>query len=69
VRHLVEKGHAKEAANYVQRCDSNKRVDLYVECGAWVMAGKECKDRGDRAKLECAFFFGHILRNSLTAAV
>lgn len=53
VRHLVEKGHPKEAINYVQRCDSNKRVDLYVECGEWVMAGKECKDRGDRAKLEC----------------
>lgn len=53
VRHLVEKGHAKEAVNYVQRCDSNKRVDLYVECGEWVMAGKECKERGDRARLEC----------------
>ena len=52
MRHLVEKGHAKEAVNYVQRCDSNKRVDLYVECGEWVMAGKECKERGDRAKLE-----------------
>jgi hypothetical protein len=53
VRHLVEKSHAKEAVNYVQRCDSNKRVDLYVECGEWVMAGKECKERGDRARLEC----------------
>jgi hypothetical protein len=53
VRHLVEKGHAKEAVNYVQRCDSNKRVDLYVECSEWVMAGKECKERGDRARLEC----------------
>ncbi|KAI0278094.1 vacuolar assembling/sorting protein VPS16 [Russula aff. rugulosa BPL654] len=52
VRHLVEKGHAKEAVSYVQRCDSNKRVDLYVECGEWVMAGKECKERGDRARLE-----------------
>jgi vacuolar protein sorting-associated protein 16 len=56
VRHLVEKGHAKEAVNYVQRCDSNKRVDLYVECGEWVMAGKECKERGDRARLECVSF-------------
>ena len=52
MRHLVEKGHAKEAVSYVQRCDSNKRVDLYVECGEWVMAGKECKERGDRARLE-----------------
>jgi hypothetical protein len=56
VRHLVEKGHPKVAVSYVQRCDANKRVDLYVECGEWVMAGKECKARGDRAKLECVFF-------------
>jgi len=52
VRHLVEKGHAKEAVSYVQRCDGPKRIDLYVECGEWVMAGKECKDRGNRAKLD-----------------
>jgi len=58
VRHLVEKGHAKEAVSYVQRCDAPKRVDLYVECGEWVMAGKECKERGDRARLECVSFFG-----------
>lgn len=59
MRHLVEKGHAKEAVSYVQRCDSNKRVDLYVECGEWVMAGKECKERGDRAKLECVYLVYH----------
>ncbi|KAF8493375.1 hypothetical protein F5888DRAFT_1723091 [Russula emetica] len=53
VGHLVEKGDAiVEAVNFVQRCDSNKRVDLYVECGEWVMAGKECKERGDHARLE-----------------
>jgi hypothetical protein len=53
VRHLVEKGHPRVAVSYVQRCDSNKRIDLYVECGEWAMAGKECKERGDRARLEC----------------
>ena len=53
MRHLVEKGHPKVAVSYVQRCESNKRIDLYVECGEWVMAGKECKERGDRARLEC----------------
>ncbi|KZT35392.1 vacuolar protein sorting-associated protein 16 [Sistotremastrum suecicum HHB10207 ss-3] len=52
VRHLIEKGHQKEAVNFVARCDSKKRVDLYVECGDWRMAGRECKERGDRAKLE-----------------
>jgi len=52
VRHLVEKGHTKEAVSYVQRCDGPRRIGLYVECGEWVMAGKECKDRGDRARLD-----------------
>ena len=52
VHHLVEKGYSKEAVGYVARCDANKRVDLYVECGDWRMAGKECKDRGDKAKME-----------------
>ncbi|THH32927.1 hypothetical protein EUX98_g1236 [Antrodiella citrinella] len=52
VRHLIEKGHHKEAASYVPRCDAAKRVDLYVECNEWRMAGKECKERGDKAKLE-----------------
>ncbi|KZP18145.1 vacuolar protein sorting-associated protein 16 [Athelia psychrophila] len=52
VHHLVEKGHPKEASSYVARCDANTRVDLYVECGEWRMAGKECKDRGDKTKME-----------------
>ena len=52
VRHLVSKGHAKEAIPYVARCDSPKRADLYVECGDWRLAGKECKDRGDKTKLQ-----------------
>ncbi|KAJ7276065.1 Vps16, C-terminal region-domain-containing protein [Mycena haematopus] len=51
VRSLVEAGYPKEAISYVIRCDSPKRADLYVECGEWRMAGKECKERGDKAKL------------------
>lgn len=52
VRHLISKGFKKEAATFVGRCDSAVRVDLYVECGEWLSAGNECKDRGDKAKLE-----------------
>jgi len=52
VHHLVEKGHSKEAVAYVARCDPPKRADLYAECDEWRMVGKECKDRGDKAKLE-----------------
>ena len=52
VHHLVEAGHATEAVAYVARCDSPKRAELYVACGEWRLAGKECKDRNDKAKLE-----------------
>lgn len=52
VRHLVSKGHKKEASGFVARCDGPRRADLYVECDEWRMAAKECKDRGDRNKLE-----------------
>ncbi|KAH9833258.1 vacuolar protein sorting-associated protein 16 [Rhodofomes roseus] len=52
VRHLVEKGYKKEATSFVPRCDAHKRVDLYVLCDEWRAAAKECKDRGDKAKLE-----------------
>ncbi|KDR80313.1 hypothetical protein GALMADRAFT_62817 [Galerina marginata CBS 339.88] len=52
VRHLVEKGHQKEAITYVAKCDPPKRADLYILCGEWRMAGKECKDRGDKTKLD-----------------
>ena len=52
VKHLIEKGHVKEATSYVVRCDGPRRADLYVECGDWRMAGRECKERGDKAKLK-----------------
>jgi hypothetical protein len=51
VRHLVEKGHIKEAVGYVVRCDGPRRADLYVDCGEWRLAGRECKERGDKIKL------------------
>jgi hypothetical protein len=53
VHHLVEKGYSKEAATFVPRCEVNKRVDLYVDCGDWRAAGRECKERGDKRKIEC----------------
>lgn len=52
VRHLIEKGHSKEAIPFVARCDSPKRADLYADCGDWSLAGKECKERNDKNKLE-----------------
>jgi hypothetical protein len=52
VRHLVEAGHLKEAASYVVRCDSPKRVGLYVLCEDWRAAGRECKERGDKKGIE-----------------
>ena len=32
--------------------DSLKRADLYVKCGDWHSAARECKERGVEAKLE-----------------
>lgn len=57
VRHLVTTGHLKEAASYVMRCDTHKRVDLYVLCEDWRAAGRECKERGDKKAMECVFVF------------
>jgi hypothetical protein len=53
VRHLVSAGFPREAAGYVARCEPPVRADLYVECGDWRAAGRACKERGDKAKLEC----------------
>ncbi|KAF8483136.1 Vps16, C-terminal region-domain-containing protein [Gautieria morchelliformis] len=52
VRILLENGHQREAVAYIPRCDAERRVDLYIECDEWRMAGKECKDRGNRARLD-----------------
>jgi vacuolar protein sorting-associated protein 16 len=51
VRHLVSKGHGKQAATYVARCDASKRGDLYAACGDYRAAGREFKERGDKAGL------------------
>lgn len=56
VHHLVEKGYSKEAATYVAKCYPSKRADLYVKCGDWRSAARECKERNDKAKLEFVVF-------------
>lgn len=52
VTHLAKNGHKAQAARYVPKCDAKRRVDMYVVCGEWKKAALECKERGDRAKLE-----------------
>ena len=49
---MLSKGYAKEAVGYVGRCDGPRRVDLYVECGEWKLAAGECRERGERGRLE-----------------
>ncbi|CAG7849893.1 Vacuolar protein sorting-associated protein 16 homolog [Serendipita indica DSM 11827] len=51
VRHLVSKGFHQQAAAYVARCDAAKRGELYMLCNEYRAAGKEFKDRGDKAGL------------------
>ncbi|KAF8331517.1 vacuolar assembling/sorting protein VPS16 [Cantharellus anzutake] len=52
VEYLVSQGYTKQAASFVPKCDSKLRVDLYVKCNEWKMAAQECKERGDKAKLQ-----------------
>jgi hypothetical protein len=52
VTHLVSKGYPKEAARYVPRCETKNRIDLYVKCGDFTAAAGECKERGDKQRLE-----------------
>lgn len=42
---------------------------MYVLCGDWRLAGKECKDRGDKAKMEYVPFSdtGHLRQLSVLA--
>lgn len=54
---LVAAGVPKEAANYVPKCDASKRVALFVECGEWIAAGKECLRKGDRDELALVIKF------------
>ncbi|KAL7416492.1 Vps16, C-terminal region-domain-containing protein [Mrakia frigida] len=52
VNHLVSKGYLKEAARYVPRCETKHRIDLWVKCEDWSQAAAECKERGDKTRLE-----------------
>jgi hypothetical protein len=51
VHHLANKGFNRQAAVYVSRCDPLKRGELYTLCGEYRAAGKEFKERGDKAGL------------------
>ena len=48
---LVATGSSRQALNFVQRCETKNRADLYVKCSDWVAAGQECVKRTDRTKL------------------
>lgn len=48
---LIAAGAPKEAKEYVSRCDSAKRVELFVRCGDWIAAGRECVRKGSRDEL------------------
>lgn len=51
VRHLVSKGYGKQGATFVARCDAPKRGELYALCGDYRAAGREFKEKGDKAAL------------------
>jgi len=37
---------------FVSKCEVGRRVDLYVECGDWRAAGRECKERKDKGMMD-----------------
>ncbi|GAA6011899.1 hypothetical protein JCM10207_003423 [Rhodosporidiobolus poonsookiae] len=51
VDELIKAGAHREAVSYVERCESRSRVELYVRCGEWGMAGQECVRRAERGRL------------------
>lgn len=53
VDELIRAGAHRQAVRYVDRCDPRNRVELYIKCGEWVMAGQECVRRGERGRLQC----------------
>ncbi|GAA5824145.1 hypothetical protein JCM11251_001539 [Rhodosporidiobolus azoricus] len=51
VEELVKAGAHREAVKYVEKCEGRNRVELYVRCGEWEKAGRECVRRAERGKL------------------
>lgn len=51
VEHLVSTGSHRQAISFIPRCEQRNRVELYVKCGEWVMAGQECLRKADRSRL------------------
>ncbi|KAK4703063.1 vacuolar protein sorting-associated protein 16, partial [Phenoliferia sp. Uapishka_3] len=52
VEHLISTGSPRQAVTYVAKCEQKNKVELYVKCGEWVMAGQECVRRSDRGRLQ-----------------
>lgn len=67
VDELIRAGAHRQAVKYVERCDVRNRVELYVKCGEWVMAGQECVRRGESGRLQCVVF-PQLYGNSATLA-
>ncbi|GAA6027171.1 hypothetical protein JCM8097_002452 [Rhodosporidiobolus ruineniae] len=51
VDELVKAGAPRQAGQYVDRCEGRNRAELWVRCGEWEAAGRECVRRGERGKL------------------
>ncbi|EGG11876.1 uncharacterized protein MELLADRAFT_32963 [Melampsora larici-populina 98AG31] len=51
VHQLLLMGCNREALKYIKRCETKNRIELYIKCGEWIIAGEECADRGETKKL------------------
>lgn len=52
VEHLIASGSHRQAVAFIPRCELRNRVELYVKCGEWVMAGQESVRRADKGRLK-----------------
>lgn len=52
VDELIRAGAQRQAVRFVERCDPRNRVELFIKCGEWVMAGQECARKGERGRLQ-----------------
>ncbi|MBW0462193.1 hypothetical protein O181_001908 [Austropuccinia psidii MF-1] len=51
VNHLLMMGYNREALKFIKKCEAKNRIELYIKCGEWLIAGNECADRGETTKL------------------
>lgn len=48
---IIASGAQRQAISFVPRCDPRNRIEMFVKCGEWIMAGAEAVRTSDRNAL------------------